>query len=315
MTQRGSPRTVPLKKPRKGGRKPVADLLERVLKKNNLSKGFSNAWVLKAWDDVVGKQLARTTRAVQIRDGVMIVRVQDNTAANFFTMQRHIYLERLVAALGDKAPRDLRFEQGALEVMAREVKPKPLQLTKSEHAHIETLINGATPDLLPAARRAAESLARARLARMRLGFVPCPICAELTSDSRPCQHCRVTLEQPLTKHWQSKLIRNPDHLLQDDPDAPHPDVPHEVLTCAKYRALEYLSAQLETLSLRIVQAVKAKRRKSDDDPKELAVYLEQVAQTWLAMTLGVPVAEITQRDHRHLPETVRGVLETQRRED
>ena len=90
MTQRGSPRTVPLKKPRKGGRIPVADLLERVLKKNNLSKGFSNAWVLKAWDDVVGKQLARTTRAVQIRDGVMIVRVQDNTAANFFTMQRQI---------------------------------------------------------------------------------------------------------------------------------------------------------------------------------------------------------------------------------
>ena len=310
MTHRTSPRTVPLKKPRKGGRKPVADLLERVLKKNNLSKGFANAWVLKAWDDVVGKQLARTTRAVQIRDGVMIVRVQDNTSANFFTMQRHIYLERLVAALGDKAPRDLKFEQGALEVMAREVKPKPLQLTKSEHAHIETLLGGATPELLPAARRAAESLARARLARARQGFVPCPICGELTSEPRPCQHCRVTLEQPLTKHWQSKLIRNPDHLLIDDPDTPH-----EVLTCAKYRALEYLSAQLETLSLRIVQAVKAKRRKSDDDPKELAVYLEQVAQTWLAMTLGVPVAEVTQRDHRHLPETVRGVLETQRRED
>ena len=306
MTQRGSPRTVPLKKPRKGGRKPVADLLERVLKKNNLSKGFSNAWVLKAWDDVVGKQLARTTRAVQIRDGVMIVRVQDNTAAHFFTMQRHIYLERLVAALGDKAPKDLKFEQGALEVMAREVKPKPLQLTKSEHAHIETLLEGAPPELLPAARRAAESLARARLARARLGFTPCPICNELTSDSRPCQHCRVTLEQPLTKSWQSKLIRNPDHLLTEDPD-----VPHEVLTCAKYKAEEYLSAQLETLSLRILQAQKAKRRKSDDDPKELAVYLEQVAQTWLAMTLGVPVAEITGRDHRHLPETVRGVLEAQ----
>lgn len=294
-----------LRKPRKGGRRNVADVLERVLKKNNLTKGFQTASILKAWDDVVGKQLARTTRAVALRDGTMIVRVQDNTAANFFTMQRHIYLERLQAALGERAPKELRFEQGALEIKAREVKPRPVQLTRAEQARIESLVEAAPDDLLPAARRAAESLARVRLERQRLGFKPCPICGELTRDDKPCQHCRVTLEQPLTKHWQSKLVRNPDALL-------HPDLetPEEVLLCAKYRAHEYLTGQLETLSLRIVQATRAKRRKSDDDPKELLPYLEHTAQVWLALRLELPLEDVTKREYRHLPPTVRGVLET-----
>jgi hypothetical protein len=290
----------------------VSDLLDRVLKKNNLERGFSKARVLKAWDEVVGKQLARTTRAVAIRDGVMIVRVQDNTAANFFTMQRHIYLERLVSALGDKAPKDLRFEQGALDIATREVKPKPVQLTKSEQAHIETLLEGTGEELLPVMRRAAEALARAKLARQRAGYIKCPICGLLTvpplegkqQHALPCQHCRVTLEQPLTKQWQSRIVRNPDLILE-----PPRDEPEDVLACAKYRALEYLSGQLEGLTLRIVQATKAKRRKSEDDPAELRPYLELTARAWLALKLHLPMGEIARRDWRHLPETTRGVLE------
>ncbi len=301
---REAARPQPFRKPRKGGRRSVSDLLERVIKKNNLGKGFTNATVLNAWDEVVGKGLARTTRAVSIRDGVMVVRVQDNTAANFFTMQRHIYLERLQAALGERAPRDLRFEQGALEISAREVKPKPVQLTRAERERIEDLIGGADESLLPAARRAAESLARVKLERQRLGFKPCPICGELTKDDRPCQHCRVTLEQPLTKHWQSRLVRNPDALL-------HPDLetPEEVLLCAKFRADAYLSGQLETLSLQIVQATRAKRKRGAEDPKTLYPFLEHAAKVWLALRLAVPLEEIVKRDYRHLPASVRGVLE------
>jgi hypothetical protein len=121
----------------------------------------------------------------------------------------------------------------------------------------------------------------------------------------PCQHCRVTLEQPLTKQWQSRLIRNPDLIL-----GTHSDEPEDVLACAKYRALEYLSGQLEGLTLRIVQATKAKRRKSEDDPAELRPYLELTAKAFLALKLSVPLEEITRRDWRHLPETTRGVLES-----
>jgi hypothetical protein len=295
---------IPHRKSRKGGRRTVADVLERVLKKNSLEKGFGKAKLLAAWDDVVGKQLARTTRAVAIRDGVMIVRVQDNTAANFFTMQRHIYLERMKAVLGERAPNDLRFEQGALEIAAREVKPKPVTLTKSEQAHIEAMLESASEDILPAARRAAEALARAKLTRAKLGFKACPICSLLTPEDKPCQHCRVTLEQPLTKAWQSKLIRNPDLAL--DPPA---DVPEEVLLCARYRALEYLSGQLEGLTLRILTSSKAKRRKPEDDPTELRPYLELTAKALLALRLHKSMHEVTRRDWRSLPDATRSLLE------
>jgi predicted nucleic acid-binding Zn ribbon protein len=296
---------VPIvRKPRKGGRRSVADVLERVLKKNSLERGFGKAKVLAAWDDVVGKQLARTTRAVAIRDGVMIVRVQDNTAANFFTMQRHIYLERLKAALGDESPRDLRFEQGALEIAAREVKAKPVTLTRSEHAHIEELLTDAAPDIVDTARRAAEALARAKLSRAKQGFKPCPICGMLNPEEKPCQHCRVTLEQPLTKTWQSRLIRNPDLAFEA-----FEDVPDDVLLCARYRALEYLTGQLEALTLRILQATKARRRKAEDDPEELRPYLELTAKAWLALHLRVPMLEVTRRDWATLPATTRSLLE------
>jgi hypothetical protein len=292
------------RKPRKGGRRSVADVLERVLKKNSLEKGFGKARVLAAWDDVVGKQLARTTRAVAIRDGVMIVRVQDNTAANFFTMQRHVYLERLKTALGDKAPNDLRFEQGALEIAAREVKAKPVTLTKAEHAHIETMLESATEDILPAARRAAEALARAKLTRAKLGFKSCPICGLLTPEAKPCQHCRVTLEQPLTKAWQSKLIRNPDLALE-----PPEDVPEDVLACARYRAVEYLTGQLEALTLRILSASKSKRRKSEEDSVELRPYLELTAKALLALRSGKSMLEVSRRDWQALPDATRSLLE------
>ncbi len=289
---------------RKGGTRAVTSVLERVVEKRGLAKGFRVARLLSAWDEAVGKQLARTTKAIELRrdreskERVMVVQVQDNTAANFFTMNTPLYLGMLREKLGEAAPDVLIFRVGKLHKDNDVNKLRPIKLSASDQAHAQRLVQHASDDLLESVRKAAQAIIRVRLERQRAGFVPCPICGILTEKPEPCTHCRSTLNDSTTQALRKKLIRNPDLALD-------PELPDDTLQCAKFLALEYLSGQLEYLALQMLQ----------QDDSDLYFYLELTSKAYLALTLARAMPSITPKDWQHLPVHIRGVLEKVKREE
>lgn len=315
------------KKKRKGSVRPISDVLTRVMNKTNLKRGMTRARPLVAWSEVVGVQMARTTRAVAVRDGVMIIETQDSTAANFFTMQRGLYLEMLREKLGDEAPKDLRFQMGVFEHKIVGAKKTRLPaLSKLEKARVGALLELTPTDMQPLVRKTAEALERARAERLRRGFLPCPVCSSLTEPEPngavlPCSHCKNTMANPLVQSACKSLIRNPDLALGSDQNGSGQNRSFEKLfvgatgdavDCAVFLALEYFLGQLEMLLLQVVKSRgrgRPKKLLEPEAPPEMLFYLEATAKAFLALKLAKPVAGITAKDYSGLPERVRHVLE------
>ncbi len=292
------PRAIVRQRRRSGGLRAVSGVLDKVVERKGWKRSFDKAKLLASWDTVVGQQLARTTKAVEFRkdreskETIMLIRVQDNTAASFFTLNAPLYLAKLRDVLGDAAPMQLQFTVGKLEKIARTSKQKVMRLTATEQKRIASSLENTPETIRNTVQQAAEAMLQARLERQRNGFVPCPICGTLTEKPEPCAHCRITLRQPLVQNWSSKLIRNPDLVIAyAEPD--------DIIQCAQFLALEYLLGQLEQLAMQILTA----------DAPELRMYLEMSARTYVALHLKKSVNQVTARDWRYLPERVRGVLE------
>jgi predicted nucleic acid-binding Zn ribbon protein len=300
---------------RRGGKgtRRVSDVLETVFSKNKLARGARKARPLVAWAEVVGPQLARTTRAVRVQDGVMVIETQDAVAANYLTMQRTRYLELLRAALGSEAPDDLRFQMGAFETpRPKRTERQPPPLSRAEREHAESLVQDASDELRPWVRAAAEALIRARHERERRGFKPCPTCGALTERPGPCLSCRTLMNTPATTHLRSRLIRDPNLALENPENY---GLSPEGLECARYLALQYLDGQFETLLLQVVRPPKTRaRRPSQPEPEvtEHRLMLESLAQKYLALKLKKPLEDVERRDHSGLPERVKNVLEAGR---
>lgn len=300
---------------RRGGKgtRRVADVLETVFSKNKLARGARKARPLVAWAEVVGPQLARTTRAVRVQDGVMVVETQDAVAANYLTMQRTRYLELLRAALGAEAPDDLRFQMGAFESpRPPRIERQPPPLSRSEREQAEFLAQDASEELRPWVRAAAEALIRARHERERRGFKPCEICGVLTDRPGPCGSCRTLMGTPATTHLRSRLFRDPDLALRNPEDF---GLSPEGLECARYLALRYLEGQFETLLLQVVRPPKSRaRRPNQPEPEttEHKLMLQTLAQKYLALKLKKALEDVERRDRSHLPERVKNVLEAGR---
>ncbi|MEY4530129.1 MAG: hypothetical protein RLZZ156_850 [Deinococcota bacterium] len=283
---------------RVGGMQQITGVLDRVVERKGWKRSFDKARLLAAWDDAVGHQLARTTKAIEFRknreskETIMVIRVQDNTAASFFSLNTPLYLAKLQEVLGSAAPTQLQFTVGLLEKTSKTVKHRTIKLTLAEQKRIAQSLENTPENIRNTLQSVAEALARARLERLRNGFVPCPICETLTEKPQPCAHCRITLRSPLAAQWRSKIIRNPDLLLN------HTE-PDEIMNCAKFLALEYLQGQLEALALQILA----------QNAPEMRFYLELTAKAYLALRLEQPLSSISPKEWRHLPERIRGVLE------
>jgi hypothetical protein len=282
---------------RVGGVKPLARVLDRVVERKGWKRSFDKMRILAAWDEAVGHQLARTTKAVELRkdresrERIMVIRVQDNTAANFFSLNTPLYLAKLREVLGEAAPQHLQFSVGALEKKKSEKSFKPPRLSALEKAQIRAQLESTPETIRQSVQAAAEALLVARLERQKNGFVPCPICTTLTEKPEPCVHCKTLLRQSNVQQHKIALVRNPDLLFSSQSD--------NQTACARYLALEYLLEQLQTLA-----------RQALHQAPEMRYYLELTAKAYLALWLERSLSSIDKTDWRHLPENVRGVLES-----
>ena len=267
-------------------------LLQQTLGKHRLARGVGRARAILAWPGVVGPELARLTRARSQSGTVLYVEARDHVLANFLTMQRPMFLERLQKALGDESVTELRFTVGTIHQKAAAPPPEPLPAPDRDAARrMASATQGS--DLHSAALKAAEAVTRARRWRERQGYRPCPICAEPTPD-HPCKACLVTLENPVIRRAAHTLARDPDRypylvgsLTESGADA------------ARYLALGTLSEQLEVLALECVRS---------GGEAHYREFLAQQADAYLSLSLRKPRTMLTRADRQALPERVRHVL-------
>jgi len=86
--------------------------VERVLTDLGLDVLTTAMRVAERWPEVVGEQVAKHSRPVGIRGGVLEVEVVSSVWCQELQLRRPQIVAALATALGDEAPREVRFRVG-----------------------------------------------------------------------------------------------------------------------------------------------------------------------------------------------------------
>ena len=87
----------------------LKDALAAFLKGNNLESKLQETRVINAWEEVVGKLIARHTDQMQIKDRVFYVKVDSAALREELSYQRSKLVKNLNKAAGVEAIDDIRF--------------------------------------------------------------------------------------------------------------------------------------------------------------------------------------------------------------
>ncbi|MFC4455607.1 DUF721 domain-containing protein [Deinococcus sonorensis] len=272
----------------------MAGLLGETLAKRGLRLGVSRARSVLMWPQAVGPEMARLTRARNQHGTTLYVETRDSAHAHHFTLQRHHFLARLQALLGDQSVTELRFVVGTLPTEPKPLPPDPLPAPDLVRAR--EMVQEVPEPLLDAAQRAAEAITRARRWREQQGYRTCPVCGEATRE-QPCRACTLTLQDPLVCRAAPRLARDPSLLLRL-PDTLGDSGTH----AARHLALQQLAAQMELLALECVR--------SGGEP-HYQEFLAEQARLYVALLQRRSHAVLTREHRRLLPERVRQVLEAE----
>ncbi len=87
----------------------LAGVLPRVLKQLGLEEGLLGWRAVREWEQVVGARVARHTRAVAFRDGVLHVEVEGSAWMHELGFLKTDLMRRINRHLGSCLVRNLRF--------------------------------------------------------------------------------------------------------------------------------------------------------------------------------------------------------------
>ena len=87
----------------------LKDALAAFLKDNNLESKLQETRVINAWEEVVGKLIARHTDQMQIKDRVLYIKVDSAALREELSYQRSKLVKSLNKTAGVEAIDDIRF--------------------------------------------------------------------------------------------------------------------------------------------------------------------------------------------------------------
>ena len=87
----------------------LKDALAAFLKDNNLESKLQETRVINAWEEVVGKLIARHTDQMQIKDRVLYIKVDSAALREELSYQRSKLVKNLNKAADVEAIDDIRF--------------------------------------------------------------------------------------------------------------------------------------------------------------------------------------------------------------
>lgn len=87
----------------------VSQIVERLIKDQNLEKGLLQQRVLAAWPEVAGPLINRLTLERRIADGILYLRINSAAVRQELSMQRSMLVETLNRRAGADILTDIRF--------------------------------------------------------------------------------------------------------------------------------------------------------------------------------------------------------------
>ena len=88
---------------RKDPQQSLADALKSFLQKNDLQKGIDQVDIAQAWNEVLGPGVARYTRSVRLRGGVLTVQLNSSVLREELSLGQ----SKIIALLNEHMGRDL----------------------------------------------------------------------------------------------------------------------------------------------------------------------------------------------------------------
>jgi hypothetical protein len=141
---------------RHGRQTDLGPALDGVLRRLDRKSGgaYTSARVLFAWDRVAGEGIAKHTTGAHLRDGVLVVYVDNNTWATQYTAMAERYRVSVNTELGEELVSSLRFvvsrkvadahklhrAEAELEDFYREDDVPSVPLTPTERAQVESSV-------------------------------------------------------------------------------------------------------------------------------------------------------------------------------
>jgi len=98
-----------------GPPKHIGDVLSQLLARRGYARVRSANAYADAWREAVGEPLSASTRATQVRRGVLEVMVSSSMMAQELGFQKAALLAKLAPLLPDDTIRDLKFKVGPLK--------------------------------------------------------------------------------------------------------------------------------------------------------------------------------------------------------
>jgi len=92
---------------RKNSVQPIEDILKDIMGRPNMSKGIYRSRIPSAWEAVMGPPVARVTRNVYFRDGVVYVSLYSSVIRNELMMQRDKIIQNLNNHIGAEIVKEL----------------------------------------------------------------------------------------------------------------------------------------------------------------------------------------------------------------
>jgi len=86
---------------------PLENILKDIMGRSNMSKGIYRSRIPAAWKTVMGPPVARVTRHVYFRDGVVYVSLYSSVIRNELMMQRDKIIQNLNNHIGAEIVKEL----------------------------------------------------------------------------------------------------------------------------------------------------------------------------------------------------------------
>jgi len=89
--------------------KHVRDSIMAFFKAAGMRERFEENMAIAFWDMCVGKEVSRHTEPFKVKEGILLVKVDDDVWRNELTYFKHQIIEKLNEKLGKKTIKEIKF--------------------------------------------------------------------------------------------------------------------------------------------------------------------------------------------------------------
>jgi predicted nucleic acid-binding Zn ribbon protein len=97
------------------GPKKMSDVLSRLMARRGYAQAISAAGCAEAWQQAVGGELARDSRAGNVRRGVLQIVVRNSVIVQELSFQKRQLIRKLADLVPDQKIRDLKIRVGSVD--------------------------------------------------------------------------------------------------------------------------------------------------------------------------------------------------------